>query len=200
MSHCLPGGLAVEPLQQTLQQNRALHRSTTQALRPAADVELYSSTACSCLFRVFVLRVGVHRPFAWAARSAVFAASVARRMEGGSAAMGKDGVAAPQARSVARAPRPPSWVQRACLTELLGSRFAQCAAAGRRGYCRPAASSSAARGSRLQHGTRPMRAHACSALSAASLRRWRCPVAATVAALPEFFAGTLGDPSVRGPV
>ena len=41
MSHCLPGGLAVEPLQQTLQQNRALHRSTTHA----ADVELYSSTA-----------------------------------------------------------------------------------------------------------------------------------------------------------
>ena len=36
--------LYVEPLQQTLQQNRALHRSTTQALRPA-DVELYSSTA-----------------------------------------------------------------------------------------------------------------------------------------------------------
>ena len=35
-----PGGLAVEPLQQTLQQNRALHRSTTEALRPAADVEL----------------------------------------------------------------------------------------------------------------------------------------------------------------
>ena len=116
------------------------------------------------------------------------------------AAMRKDGVAAPQARSVARAPRPPSSVQRTCLTEL-GSRFAQCAAAGRRGYCRPAASSSAAaRGSRLQHGTRPMCAHACSALSAASLRRWRCPVAATVAALPEFFAGTLGDPSVRGPV
>ena len=45
MSHCLPGGLAVEPLQQTLQQNRALHRSTTQAHRHAADVELYSSTA-----------------------------------------------------------------------------------------------------------------------------------------------------------
>ena len=101
--------------------------------------------------------------------------SVSRRREGGPAAMGKDGVAAAQARSVARAPRPPSWVQRACLTELLGSRFAQCAAAGRRGYCRPAASSSAARGSRLQHGTRPMRAHACSALSAASLRRRRCP-------------------------
>ena len=39
------GGFAVEPLQPTLQQNRALHRSTTQALRPAADVELYSSTA-----------------------------------------------------------------------------------------------------------------------------------------------------------
>ena len=101
---------------------------------------------------------------------------LSRRREGGPAAMGKDGVAAAQARSVARAPRPPSWVQRACLTELLGSRFAQCAAAGRRGYCRPAASSSAAaRGSRLQHGTRPMRAHACSALSAASLRRRRCP-------------------------
>ena len=45
MSHCLPGGLAVEPLQQALQQNRALHRSTTQAHRHAADVELYSSTA-----------------------------------------------------------------------------------------------------------------------------------------------------------
>ena len=46
MSHCLPG-FAVEPLQQTLQQNRALHRSTTQAVRHAADVELYSSTALS---------------------------------------------------------------------------------------------------------------------------------------------------------
>ena len=45
MSHCLPGGLAVEPLQQTLQQNRALHRSTTHAVRPVPDVELYSSTA-----------------------------------------------------------------------------------------------------------------------------------------------------------
>ena len=39
------GGLAVEPLQQTLQQNRALHRSTTQAVRHAADVQLYSATA-----------------------------------------------------------------------------------------------------------------------------------------------------------
>ena len=45
LSHCLPGGLAVEPLQQTLQQNRALHRSTTHPPRHAADVELYSSTA-----------------------------------------------------------------------------------------------------------------------------------------------------------
>ena len=100
------------------------------------------------------------------------------------AAMRKDGVAAPQARSVARAPRPPSSVQRTCLTEL-GSRFAQCAAAGRRGYCRPAASSSAAaRGSWLQHGTRPMRAHACPALSTTSLRSWRCRAArATSSAL-----------------
>ena len=79
---------------------------------------------------------------------------LSRRREGGSAAMGKDGVAAPQARSVTRAPRPPSSVQRSCLTELLGSRFAHCAAVGRRGYCRPAASSSAAaRGSWLQYGT-----------------------------------------------
>ena len=38
-------GLTVEPLQQTLQQNRALHRSTGDSHRPAADVELYSSTA-----------------------------------------------------------------------------------------------------------------------------------------------------------
>ena len=34
--------------------------------------------------------------------------------------MGKDGVAAPQARSVTRAPRPPSSVQRSCLTETAG--------------------------------------------------------------------------------
>ena len=34
----------MKSLQQTLQQNRALHRSTTEAPRPAADVELYSST------------------------------------------------------------------------------------------------------------------------------------------------------------
>ena len=33
---------------------------------------------------------------------------------------GKNGVAAPQARSVARAPRPPSSVQRSCLTETAG--------------------------------------------------------------------------------
>ena len=39
-------GFAVEPLQQTLQQNRALHRSTTQApARHAPDVELCPSTA-----------------------------------------------------------------------------------------------------------------------------------------------------------
>ena len=43
----LPGRLAVEPLQPTLQQNRALHRSTGDSHRPAADVELYSSTALS---------------------------------------------------------------------------------------------------------------------------------------------------------
>ena len=40
LSHCLS-----RPLQQTLQQNRALQRSTTQAVRPAADVELYTTTA-----------------------------------------------------------------------------------------------------------------------------------------------------------
>ena len=53
LSHCLPGGLAVEPLQQTLQQNRALHRSTTEALRPAADVELYSSTALQSALHIY---------------------------------------------------------------------------------------------------------------------------------------------------
>ena len=35
----------MKSLQQTLQQNRALHRSTTHPPRHAADVELYSSTA-----------------------------------------------------------------------------------------------------------------------------------------------------------
>ena len=53
MSHCLPGGLAVEPLQQTLQQNRALHRSTTHAVRHAADVELYSSTALQSALHLY---------------------------------------------------------------------------------------------------------------------------------------------------
>ena len=46
-------GFAVEPLQQTLQQNRALHRSTTQAHRPAADVELYSSTALQSALHLY---------------------------------------------------------------------------------------------------------------------------------------------------
>ena len=46
--------MAVEPLQQTLQQNRALpHRSTTEALRPAADVELYSSTALQSALHLY---------------------------------------------------------------------------------------------------------------------------------------------------
>ena len=44
---------AVEPLQQTLQQNRALHRSTTHPPRPAADVELYSSTARSPALQLY---------------------------------------------------------------------------------------------------------------------------------------------------
>ena len=116
---------------------------------------------------------------------------LSRRREGGSAAMGKDGVAAPQARSVTRAPRPPSSVQRSCLTELLGSRFAHCAAVGRRGYCRPAASSSAAaRG-----------AHGCIGSSMAPdhcVPRLLCPFRNIVAtlALPTVaatiaFAGTL---------
>ena len=56
-------GFAVEPLQQTLQQNRALHRSTTEAHRHAADVERYSSTAlyistalqCSTLYILYTL-------------------------------------------------------------------------------------------------------------------------------------------------
>ena len=79
VSHCLPGGLAVEPLQQTLQQNRALHRSTTQALRPAADVELsalqrstalYISTALqrSTLYILYTLPQTIiiaHFPSAW---------------------------------------------------------------------------------------------------------------------------------------
>ena len=46
-------GFAVEPLQQTLQQNRALHRSTTQAPRHAADVELYSSTALQSALQLY---------------------------------------------------------------------------------------------------------------------------------------------------
>ena len=46
-------GLAVEPLQQALQQNRALHRSTTEAPRPAADVELYSSTALQSALHLY---------------------------------------------------------------------------------------------------------------------------------------------------
>ena len=60
LSHCLPGGLAVEPLQQTLQQNRALHRSTTEALRPAADehVELYSSTALQSALHLYRFATG----------------------------------------------------------------------------------------------------------------------------------------------
>ena len=91
---------------------------------------------------------------------------------------GKDGVAAPQARSVARAPRPPSSVQRSCLTELLGSRFAHCAAVGRRGYCRPAASSSAA--ARGAHGClgSSMAPHHCVPRMLcpfrSMLRRWQC--------------------------
>ena len=44
---------AVEPLQQTLQQNRALHRSTTQAPRHAPDVELYSSTALQSALHLY---------------------------------------------------------------------------------------------------------------------------------------------------
>ena len=52
-SLCLPGGLAVEPLQPTLQQNRALHRSTTHAVRHAADVELYSSTALQSALHLY---------------------------------------------------------------------------------------------------------------------------------------------------
>ena len=54
LSHCLPGGLAVEPLQQTLQQNRALHRSTSDSHRPAPDVELYSSTALQSALHLYI--------------------------------------------------------------------------------------------------------------------------------------------------
>ena len=46
-------GFAVEPLQQTLQQNPALHRSTTHAVRPAPDVELYSSTALQSALQLY---------------------------------------------------------------------------------------------------------------------------------------------------
>jgi hypothetical protein len=53
LSHCLPGGLAVEPLQQTLQQNRALHRSTSDSHRHAPDVELYSSTALQSALHLY---------------------------------------------------------------------------------------------------------------------------------------------------
>ena len=53
LSHCLPGGLAVEPLQQTLQQNRALHRSTGDSHRHAPDVELYSSTALQSALHLY---------------------------------------------------------------------------------------------------------------------------------------------------
>ena len=40
-------------VQQTLQQNRALHRSTTEAPCPAADVELYSSTALQSALHLY---------------------------------------------------------------------------------------------------------------------------------------------------
>ena len=53
LSHCLPGGSAVEPLQLTLQQNRALHRSTSDSHRPAPDVELYSSTALQSALHLY---------------------------------------------------------------------------------------------------------------------------------------------------
>ena len=43
----------MKSLQQTLQQNRALHRSTTHAVRHAADVELYSSTALSSALHLY---------------------------------------------------------------------------------------------------------------------------------------------------
>ena len=47
-------GLAVEPLQQTLQQNRALHRSTSDSHRHAPDVELYSSTALQSALHLYI--------------------------------------------------------------------------------------------------------------------------------------------------
>ena len=45
--------LAVEPLQPTLQQNRALHRSSGDSHRPAPDVELYSSTALQSALHLY---------------------------------------------------------------------------------------------------------------------------------------------------
>ena len=105
--------------------------------------------------------------------------------------MGKDGVAAPQARSVTRALRPPSSVQRSCRTELLGSRFAHCAAVGRRGYCRPAASSSAAaRGAHGCIGSSMAPDHCVPRLLCpfrSMLRRWQC------LPLPPQFAADLRD-------
>ena len=47
-------GLAVEPLQQTLQQNRALHRSTSDSHRHAPGVELYSSTALQSALHLYI--------------------------------------------------------------------------------------------------------------------------------------------------
>ena len=78
----------------------------------------------------------------------MFAASVAEEggRFGGDAKGRRDGAASAFGRA-----RPEAAVFGAsCLTELLGSRFAHCAAVGRRGYCRPAASSSAA--ARGAHG------------------------------------------------
>ena len=98
MSHCRPGGLAVEPLQPTLQQNRALQCSTREALRPAPDVELYSSTALhssTALQRSTLYLHPLHAPsvgklnFAWGsilwlAAVTVWVGSISGQLVGGS--------------------------------------------------------------------------------------------------------------------
>ena len=48
-----PSKLKVRTYNKTLQQNRALHRSTTHPHRHAADVELYSSTALQSALHLY---------------------------------------------------------------------------------------------------------------------------------------------------
>ena len=55
LSHCLPGGLAVEPLTtNSTAKSRYLHRSTGDSHRHAPDVELYSSTALQSALHLYI--------------------------------------------------------------------------------------------------------------------------------------------------